>query len=904
LYSVQLAPVARWVRDMSASPSGDEGYIPWSPAAVLDWLGLPLCGSSREAPPPPPPPPPPSPLPTVALPPSSWRPPAPLPQWSTPAGEVGGGDVVRMQLWRQLMGQVTAAVIFAAESGRDDGADEGCAPTWDLRLRLGLGLLALATLALRSKARSWRAKLPPELVAAAAPGQPCCLFWPPPSSRPNAAVAAWLGHRAPLQRAVRRALAPVASVTSQVLSRLGRGAYDVLKAMDVPADQLVIRGGAAAAVGDNVGSETEEASQHTRSPTPLTPQPPAVAAAMGGTAAGGDRGRQQEGVSELQPGAAASTAVDDGGAAAPAAAAAGDVAEVASLSPFQSYGMKRGIGFSSRIPVDGGMRGGGASVRRGHGRSGRVDGIATRLLVYLQLFARFLMETWEHMWEEWGGEVSLLSLLLAAFTSCSVLSLLLLAALGAGMATSPPLYAALRRHAVLPILGAILLYQYGAWVGLPRLVLPALGRPLPYPAPSDVEHLPPVLAAWLGLQSVGPLVPWALFGALAACLMQVNTDLGRLQEQHMHPQQRMETVAFGGGGGGGAGLRSSSRRSRAWIMGERGGSWRLPWRRTSWLSQTPAPQEEDETSGSNDLEAPLLPPTATSTVEAVAMPSLSAGGGSGITATEGDGSGGGGWRRMASAVHAARQRPEPVQIPPPEQGLGTVQRVVKGGRSYGRGAGDVRLFSPMASWAQPHWGVLDWCRYYLVRHAADVLLVALVGLVALQRDLLRAGYLAHCLLLFRRRQELSAPGGAGGALFGRLVGFNFLVLLLEGVFQAPWELLLGASWARPCSLAVPNPDGSGDGATPACTFPRLVGLCQLQPGRLNAAARNGMWSPWSALADSPVVADVVVWLLLRLYVRVLHSRLFARVAAVAAAAQEQHVAALRQEAEHAREAAA
>ena len=58
-----------------------------------------------------------------------------------------------------------------------------------------------------------------------------------------------------------------------------------------------------------------------------------------------------------------------------------------------------------------------------------------------------------------------------------------------------------------------------------------------------------------------------------------------------------------------------------------------------------------------------------------------------------------------------------------------------------------------------------------------------MGLTALQRDLLRAGYLATCLLLFRRRPQLSAPGGAGGALFGRLVGFNFAVLAAEGLFQ-------------------------------------------------------------------------------------------------------------------------
>lgn len=196
-----------------------------------------------------------------------------------------------------------------------------------------------------------------------------------------------------------------------------------------------------------------------------------------------------------------------------------------------------------------------------------------------------------------------------------------------------------------------------------------------------------------------------------------------------------------------------------------------------------------------------------------------------------------------------------------------------------------------------------------IRHSADLLLVALVALTALQRDLLRAGYLAHCLLMFRRRQELTYPGGAGGDLFSRLVHFNLLVLLLEGLFQAPWELLLGGSWALPCSLAAPSAGGgggSGGGIGPACTFPRLMGLCQLQPGRTSAvaAAGGGVWAPWIALGNSPVVADVVVWLLLRLYARVLRSRVLTVVAALAAAAQQKHVGALRQESRQAREKAA
>ncbi|GFR40355.1 hypothetical protein Agub_g899, partial [Astrephomene gubernaculifera] len=131
----------------------------------------------------------------------------------------------------------------------------------------------------------WRSKLPAEVRAAAAPGQPCCLFWPPPHNRPDAAVLPWLGPRAPLQRAVRRAIAPVASLVNKAVSRLGRGAYDVLKAMDVPADELVPTTSDAANDGNGDDSSTPTEEEHRRrrqrrplgakaaAPPPLSPLP-------------------------------------------------------------------------------------------------------------------------------------------------------------------------------------------------------------------------------------------------------------------------------------------------------------------------------------------------------------------------------------------------------------------------------------------------------------------------------------------------------------------------------------------------------------------------------------------------------------------------------------------------------
>lgn len=67
-------------------------------------------------------------------------------------------------------------------------------------------------------------------------------------------------------------------------------------------------------------------------------------------------------------------------------------------------------------------------------------------------------------------------------------------------------------------------------------------------------------------------------------------------------------------------------------------------------------------------------------------------------------------------------------------------------------------------------------------------------------------------------------------------------------------------------------------------MPRLLGLCQLQPDTEQgtgpeAPAGGGMhmWAPWVALLRSPVLPDLLVWLLLRLYVRLRRSRVFVQV---------------------------
>jgi hypothetical protein len=76
------------------------------------------------------------------------------------------------------------------------------------------------------------------------------------------------------------------------------------------------------------------------------------------------------------------------------------------------------------------------------------------------------------------------------------------------------------------------------------------------------------------------------------------------------------------------------------------------------------------------------------------------------------------------------------------------------------------------------------------RHYTDALLVAVVGLCTLENDVVHAAYLALALLLFRRRDALRLEGGR---LFRWLPAYNFGVMLLTLLYQAPLE----AVWGRP-----------------------------------------------------------------------------------------------------------
>ena len=91
------------------------------------------------------------------------------------------------------------------------------------------------------------------------------------------------------------------------------------------------------------------------------------------------------------------------------------------------------------------------------------------------------------------------------------------------------------------------------------------------------------------------------------------------------------------------------------------------------------------------------------------------------------------------------------------------------------------------------------CRYY-----TDAVLVAVVGLCALDNDIIHAAYLAIALLLFRQRDQLREQGNF---LFKWLVIYNFLVMLTTIVYQAPLYRLLKRNPPDGSEVGVPSCQG-------------------------------------------------------------------------------------------------
>ena len=104
-----------------------------------------------------------------------------------------------------------------------------------------------------------------------------------------------------------------------------------------------------------------------------------------------------------------------------------------------------------------------------------------------------------------------------------------------------------------------------------------------------------------------------------------------------------------------------------------------------------------------------------------------------------------------------------------------------------------------------------------------------------------------------------------------------MMMMMTLLSQAPLQLLLGASWANACGASVA-------GVETGCSAPRLLGVCkllswqlQLQPSPRDVVAVTQLaysyayaygpfagYSSASALVSSSTLADLLLWVLLRL----------------------------------------
>lgn len=210
--------------------------------------------------------------------------------------------------------------------------------------------------------------------------------------------------------------------------------------------------------------------------------------------------------------------------------------------------------------------------------------------------------------------------------------------------------------------------------------------------------------------------------------------------------------------------------------------------------------------------------------------------------------------------------------------------------------------------------------------------LALVLLLFRRRSALQAGLGSTPGSTVSSTPNSTSAAAAAVSAFRLLPRFNLLVLAAELLYQAPLHLLLGAHWDNPCTglagLHAPHlphsfwghmhPGGypgqqghddetglwSGFGVrvgmlwgaaapaapdppppappsqAPHCTLPELLGLCKLRGsgGRVpGGGASEGGVSPIAALIASPVVADVLLWVLLRLHAKLCASRLYRQV---------------------------
>ncbi|CAL8464921.1 g4456 [Coccomyxa elongata] len=141
----------------------------------------------------------------------------------------------------------------------------------------------------------------------------------------------------------------------------------------------------------------------------------------------------------------------------------------------------------------------------------------------------------ERFWQDWGMDLAMGTLLLAAFFSINLLSLVYLAMIAVGMAVPPHPRRLIWRFCVLPLLAFLLIAQYSFFIGLPPPFDrdASLGGYMGSSADgkaswfmrrhhdSDADSV----KDWLGYGHIDSAALWALFFAFAATVLQVHHDL-------------------------------------------------------------------------------------------------------------------------------------------------------------------------------------------------------------------------------------------------------------------------------------------------------------------------------------------------------------------------------------------
>lgn len=481
----------------------------------------------------------------------------------------------------------------------------------------------------------------------------------------------------------------------------------------------------------------------------------------------------------------------------------------------------------------------------------------------------------EGFFDNWGLEVCMLVLVTSAFLSCTVVSLLYLLIVFLGSTTKGSTRVFWWKGFAVPVLGVLLVFQYAVFLGkvpsrsveqvtagefrnllqlsaaaarlgqayeipvgqrfsarlelsgwFPRL--PSGGGASPGCPDSAVD--PFAVDHWLGLRDVSIKSLWLLFLSASLCVMQSHHDRYKQKVLASHPGQ------------GGTG--------------------------TS--------QDAHEEVNNTEVLDLLLDPGATQ-----------AQGSEGVV----DGRGSGGSKRpdgreIPKAQNSRRQQCQ--GSPRSSDPGGAESRSARSADVEHEGGrrpscsdtplSSTSLFQPVLYPQQWRWSWLDWWRYQTVKYSLDLVLVSVVVLCSMQKDVVHAGYLAVALVFFRQRRVLQQPGYS---LFLWLPVYNCIVIALTLAYQAPFQVVFGPQWSCTCQLGI-----QGD-----CSIPRLLGFCKIlhwvpegsgAPSLGLLAQEAPRCVAQSVFLQSGALADFLLWVLLRLQLRLMSSELYAQVMACVA----------------------